>query len=307
LLGLLVLIAGVIVAYQYRYDPAQWREAAQTADGLQSPVPASDSIDGLTSLSIMEHYDAANLSDKINGKAELYLAAGFKQLESRRFALLSDPGRWMERYVYHMEGHRSAYAVFSAQQRPDVESLELGQYAYLAANGLFMVHGPFYVEIIAAEVSDEMRAKAIELAQSFVAGHTVVAPPLVELALFPEQGQVPNSRMLVAAGAFGLEGLNGVFTCRYAEAGREATAFISKRSSATEAGDLAQAFIGYWRDYGGEAVALPSTWMGLKAVTILDNYELVWVHGDYLLGVHEATDLEFGLELAGRLRQALRE
>lgn len=307
LLCLLILIAGTILALQSRYDAGKWQEQSQPEALPQRTGVVQDTIEGLKPLLLGEKYDATTLSDKINGKADLYLAAGFKQLETMRFGLTSDPGRWMERYVYHMESHHGAYAVFSAQRRPDVVPLDLGGYAYLAANGLFVVHGSFYMEIIAAEVSDEMHSRTLDLARTFVAGQKVAYPPLEELALFPDQDRVSNSRILIAADAFGLDGLNWVFTCRYAEAGHEATAFISKRASVTEAGDLARAFSAYWQEYGGETVAHSKTWMNVKVQTILDNYEIVWSQGEYLLGVHEATDLDFGLALADRLRQAVRE
>lgn len=307
LLCFLILIAGTILALQSRYDAGRWREQSQPEALPQRTGVAQDTIEGLKPLSLGEKYDATTLSDKINGKADLYLTAGFKQLESRRFGLTSDPGRWMERYVYHMDGYRSAFAVFSAQRRTDIQPLKLTAHAYLSANGLFMVHGPFYVEIIAAEVSEEMRAGAVKLARTFTEARKVEVSPLDELALFPKRGRVTNSRMLNADSVFGLDGLNWVFTCRYAEAGHEATAFISKRASVAEAGDLAQAFSAYWQDYGGETVAHSKTWANVKVQTILDNYEIVWVQGEYLLGVHEATDLDFGLALADRLRQAVRE
>ena len=75
-------------------------------------------------------YDAATLSDKINGKAELYLAAGFERLECRRFALADDPAGWLERFVYTMRAAPGAFAVYSQQRRPQAQPLTL------AADGL---------------------------------------------------------------------------------------------------------------------------------------------------------------------------
>ena len=307
LFGILVLIAGVIFAIQHRYDVGQWREQVTVEDQRLAAVPENSNVKGLVPVSSPEQFDAATLSDKINGKADLYLTAGFKQLESRRFGLSANPGRWMERYVYHMDGFRNAFAVFSVQRRENVEPIEVGGHAYVAGNGLFIVHGSYYIEIIAAEVSELMRSQAIELANSFIAAHPVEVEPLTELQLFPKKDRVPNSTILNAASLFGLEGLDWVFSSRYAANGHEATAFISSRVSALEADNLAAAFIAYWRDYGGETVVLPEAWAAYQTITILDNYEMVWVQGEYLVGVHEATDLEFGMQLAEHLRQAVRE
>ncbi len=307
LLGVLVLIVGAVLVLQNRYDAGEWWEQAKNGDVHTVAESALPRIEGLTTLSAIEQYDASNLSDKINGKAELYLSAGFKQLESRRFGLSADSARWMERYVYRMANYRSAFAVFSGQRRADVQMLEMGSHAYTAANGLFLVHGPYYVEIIASEVADDLQTAAMELAQAFVAAHKVTAPPLVEMTLFPDKSRVINSRVLTAASTFGINGLDWVYTCRYIESGHEAVAFISRRASAEEAGTLARLFITQWLDYDGEAVPLGPSWSNARAVTILDNYEIVWVQGRYLVGVHEGTDLDFSLGLAQRLQQAVKE
>lgn len=307
LLGVLALIAGVVFTIQSRYDAGEWREQTDIETRQQISASGNGRADGLQPISAQEQYDATNLSEKINGKADLYLTAGFKQMTSRRFGLSSNTGRWMERYVYQMNSYRSAYAVFSLQRRTDVELLDLGGHAYYAGNGLFLVHGRYYLEIIAAEVSEEMRTQAVTLAEAFIAEHPVETETLPALMLFPQQDRVPNTTILNAASTFGLESLNWVFTSRYAADGHEATAFISRRESAVAADALASAFIAFWRDFGGEAVVLPEARAAYQTITILDNYELVWVQGEYLVGVHEATDLDFGLRLADRLRQAVRE
>ena len=307
LLGVLVLISVLVVAVQQQYDTGLWREQPQGEDKSPPVETVAVAVDGLEPFSALEQYNPETLSDKINGKAELYLAAGFKELESQRFRLVSDTSQWMERYVYHMAGHRNAFAVFSTQRRSDVEGLDGHAHAYVAANGLFMVHGPYYVEIISAQDSDVLRAKAKALAQSFIAAHEVTSPPLVELAMFTESGQAASSLSLNAARTFGIEGFDWVYTAHYAESGNEAVAFITTRATAEAAASLADRFIAQWREYGGEAVPLPEAWAGASAVAILDSYEIVWPYDRYLVGVHEATELDFGLELIRRFHRAVKE
>jgi hypothetical protein len=79
-MGVLVLIAVVMGLLQGRFNAGEWREQPATAtpamtDGASDPT---DGPAGLTALSPLERYTAATLSDKINGKAELYLDAGFQ-------------------------------------------------------------------------------------------------------------------------------------------------------------------------------------------------------------------------------------
>ena len=305
LLGLLIGVAAAVIWLQNRYDPAGWREqhgeTSQPLKGREThPV-------GVAPLSPTERYLTANLSDKINGKADLYLSAGFKTLESRRFALTKDKTRWMERYVYDMGGHPNAFAVYSAQKRSDGQAIGITPHTYLSSNGLFLVHGPYYLEIIASEASDEMQSQLKVLAETFVKGHSVPPGNLAEIDLFGPDHLLQGSIKLIADSAFGIQGLDWVFTADYADDPNQATAFISRRATAAQARASAEAFFAFWKEYGAEAVAVPDHLPSSRIAFILDNYEMTMVQGEYFFGVHEASSLDFGLRVMSELRQAIGE
>lgn len=309
ILCVLALIAAVMLFMQSRFDPGRWREQAafkaETSAREGAAAPAGEDRDtaaGLEPVSAVETYDADTLSDKIDGKADLYLSAGFKSLSTRRFSLPGDKSRWMERFVYDMGDLRNAFAVFSAQRRPNASPLELGPYAYLAGNSLFFAHGPYYVEIIAAETSAEMQKAMNALAAAFIAFRAGPSKEIPELRLFPPDHRVKGSMALAARSAFGIEGLDGVFTAAYADHQVQALAFISKRRSPGEAEALAAKFHTFWLDFGGEAPAPRADLPNVRIVMILDNYEICTVQGEYLIGVHEAANLEFGLKLVKQIQ-----
>jgi hypothetical protein len=297
LLAVLAVIVSAVLWVQGRYDPSQWRlqpDAQEVAVGaLASPAEDGshpmDRVAGLRPLTDRETYSAETLSDKINGKAELYLSAGFKNLQARRFATEDDASVWMERYVYDMGGYRNAYAVFAAQRRSAAQPLSLTPDGYVAGNGLFLVHGHYYLEIIAAQDADAVISAATDLAAAFVRSHDVENQVLEEVDYFPVQDQEPGSYSVVAEHAFGIDGFNWVHTALYKRDEDEATAFIHKSSNADEASERARIFADYFLEYGGETVF----WEGLPAhtrmITIMDVYEAVLQHGPYIIGVHEAT------------------
>lgn len=314
LLGVVMLIVVAVLLLQARYDPASWRLQAQPANesGIAPtmdafPAMRDDAVAALTALSSAESYQPENLSDKIDGKAELYLAAGFRRMQSQRFGLVGQSEKWMERFIYDMGQLRGAFAVFSAQRRSNIDPLELTPYAYQASNGLFFVHGRYYVEIIAAQVDPELQVQMEALARSFVASWQPVSQPLDVLSRFPADGLVPHSRTLIAKSAFGLDRLDWIYTARYEDERDEATAFVSQRTSAQNAAELADAFHRYWMDYSGEELVAPASLPDARMVAILDSYEIALVHGAYLIGVHEASSLAFGLELAVRLKHRIEE
>ena len=305
LLALLVVIGGGILWLQKSYDPTVWRSQAGSATG--QPPGREDLPKGLSPLSPAESYNAENLSDKINGKAELYLGAGFKGLEARRLGLTAAPGPWMERYVYDMGGYRNAFSVFSVQRRGDTQPVDISDHAYLSSNGLFLAHGPYYLEIVASEASSLMQSHITALGAAFVASHPVETITLPELNLLPPDQLVPNTTKLIAESAFGIQGLDWIYTAGYATEKAKALAFIAKRLTNGRARASADAFIDFWKEYGGEDVPPPGRFKGASIVLILDNHEIAMVHGPYLFGVHEANSLEFGLDVMERLRRAVEE
>ncbi len=304
LLCVIILIALTLLTLQTRFDPARWQaqsgEAAKSAqtDGTaltDAPVP------GLQSMSVPETYDAATLSDKINGKAELYLSAGFARLQTHRFSLKTSPDLWMERFIYDMGSYTNAFAVYSRQRRSQSRGFDLTPDAYGSANGIFLVQGPYYLEIIGSASSPLLIDQMTALAQAFVAAHPVETARLNERTLFPENGLVADSIKLTPTNAFGFDQFDNVFTADYQWGDETATAFISRRSTTAEATELAAAYAEFLITYGGERRNAPTDATPLQLIEILDLYEIVFSRGAFLAGVHEVNDPARGATLAEQL------
>ena len=118
------------------------------AQDLVSPLPRD-----LRPMSAAEAFAPETLSDKIDGKAEVYLSAGVVGLRCQRMALAAAPSSWIELFVFDMGKPSNAYSVYSSQRRADVTDLQLADYAYRAGNEIALVHGPFYVEVVATDES----------------------------------------------------------------------------------------------------------------------------------------------------------
>ncbi len=172
---LIIIGAGVIIA-QYSYNPAVLQKDAllPTAEKIsRSSPPSSDKSflplpQGLVPLTTSEIFEAQNLSDKINGKAELYLSAGFARLVSQRFKDERMSDLWIEVFIYDMTNGHNAFSVFSAQRREDGVPLDMTLHSYRTSNALFLVHGSYYVEIIASEASERVVQPMKLLAERFI-------------------------------------------------------------------------------------------------------------------------------------------
>ncbi len=310
LLVLSVIAAGVYYK-QSRFDtgvftvplskddsPAQTPGAAGSTLDLQSYLPA-----GMKVLTPAESFGPETLSEKINGKAELYLSAGFVILRCQRFSDAANPNLWMEVFVYEMDSKRSAFSVFSTQRRMDARDVEFTRYAYLTPTALFFLQGRYYVEVIAA--SEQMTEGMLAIGENFVREHPDTTDAIGEVALFPGASLVPGSVTLLAENVFGFSSLNNTFIAHYTLSGSRLTAFLSHRQTAQEARDLAGAYHQFLAENGGVdsamSAAIPEAWL----VKIFDTFELVFVHRDFLAGVHEAEDKDLAEQLALDLKNAL--
>jgi hypothetical protein len=313
------MICGGVFIVQFNYNPAVQQMPPALAFGNGSPAVSPAAADesaislppGQLPLGPPETFDAATLSDKINGKAELYLSAGFVRLQSQRFKDETTGEVWMEAFVYDMQTPQNAFSVFSAQRREDARTLELGQYAYQTPNALFFVHGPFYVEVVASEISEAIMQPMIAFAERFIADHPIKTQAIGEKELFPQKGLVETSISLVSADAFGYERFDQVFTAIYNLGDSELMAYYSRRKTAQEAEELASSYRDFLLAFGGKTVESDLSMKTAGMIYILDTYEIIFSHGLYLAGVREAIDKksaqELAMQLFRRIKAAARE
>ena len=315
IMGTLTVIALGLFVKQSHYDPTlivpNVLESQAPGEMAPATVPPSDLgqfvPQDMRVSGPLESFGPESLSDKINGKAELYLSAGFLSLRCQRFASKMDLQWWMEVFVYDMGTLRQAYAVYSMQRRGEATPLDITPFSYDTGNALFFVHGKYYVETIASVLSEAMTDAMLSFGKAFLLKTSVEAEPIEELALFPKDDLEEGSITLFIADAFGFSGLNNCFTARYHVAGRALTAFISKKEDPGEAARVVAAYEAFLMANGGTAIPLEADLMPGAFVEILDTFELIFHHGQYVAGIHEAETQEAAEDLAWRLKRQLAE
>lgn len=277
-----------------------------------NPQPAVDPVKplvstpvGIATIGPVETFTPVTLSDKINGKAELYLSSGFQRLDTQRFRRNDVSDVWAEVFVYDMGQPRNAFSVFTAQRRDDADSLDLTKDAYRTANAVFAAHGPYYLEIVSSLASEKSTEMLILLAEAFVRNTTVESEVIDEQTLFPEENLITDSLSLISANAFGFEKMDRVFTARYRYGDTEITAFLSRRETNEHAEQLAQSYGEFLVSFGGEALPPLDILPGGKRIEIMGTMEIVFTYGPFLAGIHEAEDRELAERTAVALKTRL--
>ncbi len=294
---------GVLQKDAFLPEPNKDKPSSQLSPNA-SFVPLPEGIQPLTSTEI---FDARNLSDKINGKAELYLSAGFTRLVTQRFKDEREGDLWMEAFVYDMGNSQNAFSVFSAQRRQDAESLGLAQHAYRTPNALFLTHGRYYVEIIASKVSGQMLEPVKMMAETFIRNSPAEAVTVNETELFPKQELVKNSIVLISSNAFGFDGFDKIYTAEYEFDDNRLTAYLSHRRTPVEAKKMASAYTQFLLAYGGQNIEAQLPIKDARLIKILDTFEIVFSYGSYVAGTREAATINQAKTLAIRLNHRIKE
>jgi hypothetical protein len=315
ILTILIIIGAGVITAQYSYNPAVLQKDALllTAEKIsESSPPTSDKFflplpQGLVPLTASEVFDAQNLSDKINGKAELYLSAGFDRLVSQRFKDERLPDLWIEVFIYDMANGLNAFSVFSAQRREDGVPLDLTPHSYQTSNALFLVHGRYYLEIIASEASERVVPPMKLLADKFISNTPTETLAINEMELFPQEDLVADSLALVASDAFGYEGMDKVYTAEYEIDDTGLMAYFSRRQTSDDAEKLATAYRNFLVKFGGQVLEIQLPIDDAQLVEILDTYEIIFSSGTYMAGVREAVTIDQAKKLVLRLYDRIKE
>ena len=319
ILATLGLITVWLLVQQSRFNPAvnvalrgaqlKGQPRAAAGQALAATAAFIPEVPGFTPLAPAESFGPDNLSDKIDGKAELYLSSGFKEMSCRSFTLTGQGKAHVEVFVYDMGSAPNAFAVFSGQRRPGSPNISLTPNAYATANALFFTQGPYYLEIVADRASEALSGSLQEYAKTLLAklpSQEGEKTPGVA-GLFPKEGLAQDSVRLNASDAFGLEGLNNVFTGEYTLKNGTATAFLAERDTLDQANADAKRYRDFLAANGYTKVQSPGTPEGIEVLKLDKSYEIVLVQGRTLAGVHDASSPEAALDLVAKVRATLKE
>ena len=311
LLALLALVAVGVFLKQFQINPAvlhgdsalQLKPSVAQGFDLAALAP-----EALKPLGPAERYNPKNLFHKIDGKADLYLTAGFESLTARRFSLAADAAIWCEVFAYEMKSPEAAFAVYSQQRRPEAAPLSLpGLQAYATANSIYLAKGKLYLELVGGSLNPGlmagMKAMAASLAGSKDKGSAPAAPAGTEF--FPPNGQTLGSLALHPKGAFGFSGFGPLYTMSYSGGSEGLTAFAALSDSLQKAAELKSAYAKFLLENGGKRLEKPGLPEGFEVFDMLGAFEVLLVRGKVLAGVHDSLELDAALALAKELARKL--
>jgi hypothetical protein len=251
---------------------------------------------GITRAGTAEQFDAATLSDKIDGRAEFYLDLGFEALQCQRFAPEDSNDKGFEAFVLCMTSPLAAFAAWSNQRRPDARADTTLPFAYVTANAYYFVKGSYYVELVSPWAQFGTWEGTRRFAQALHDAIETGATDSDVLSLLPAENRVRGSERLILKDAFGFSKLDKVLQADYVIEGTTVTLWLSPRANEQEARELARAYHEFvTRELGADdaTAQLGASSGEMRAANALGDYEVVCAWGTKLVGVRGAKSLAF--------------
>jgi len=289
-LALVIIFIAILIKQKHYYvldaSTAEKTFAANQSATSQPPSWLNEQLLGqdFKPANDVENYNAANLYEKIDGKADLYLQNGFVSLQCRRYSSKSSEQNWAEVYVYNMAKTKNAFAVYSGQKRTPRTSLDWAQFGYKTTDSIYIAAGNFYFEIILSADSNELLRSAEVGAKQLAALASKVPCEPFAIGFFPQDNLVTDSYRLVGKDAFGCEGMDNIFTATYKIDANDLTAYIADMNDDNSAQILFEKYHKFLIDNGGKELAntaLP----GAKAVELFGTTDIIFCDKNYFAGV----------------------
>jgi hypothetical protein len=162
------------------------------------------------------------------------------------------------------------------------------------------------VEIVADRAAETLQGSLEAYAKALLGKLPAEGETRDAAALFPKEGLARETVRLCPTDTFCLEGLNNVLTGEYTLKDGKATAFLAQRDTPKQAQAEAKRYLEFLAANGYQKVQTPGAAGDLPVLALDNSFEIVWVEGRTLAGVHDATSLPAALELAAKVRAALK-
>lgn len=247
----------------------------------------------------LSRFDAENLYVKIDGRADFFLARGFRSMV---FVTLSGPAdAAVDVELYDLGSPENALGAFSAEKTPDAKPKSGGGTSwYVARNALFVARGSSYVRAIGSDESPVVVAQLERLRKAFEGGISAGEKPWT-VALFGDALGLPPDRLQYAAeSAFSFGFARNVSSATLDDG--ETELFVLPAGDVGKAKALAAQFEKGFLSYGEKAVVAGEPWVKDR---YLGAFSRAKAAGTFVVGVRGAPETAKGAEALAKLEKAV--
>lgn len=162
-------------------------------------LPLSDLPSGWTpgksGTKYIESFNAENLYEKIDGRAESFLQYGVKGMAYTFYHPTGDLSNELQLYVFEMADSLKALGKYGSEKPDEAKVIPVGDEGYTAAGSTLFYAGKYYTQIVSTQDDPKFAAFALELARRVAArqkpGGSPAAAPTPLAASQPALASAP--------------------------------------------------------------------------------------------------------------------
>jgi hypothetical protein len=246
-------------------------------------------------------FSADNLYERINGRAELYLAYDVVNLTIATFEDKTDIARFVELSVFDMGDPTSAFGIFSVERFQGEPQLDLGRMSYRSDANIYIWKGRYYITVVASDTTDEFQHLSMDMARQVTAFLTDSGEQVWGLSALPQENLISDSVRYFKVDAFGLDFMRNVYTAEYKLEGTLIKAFLSKQTGPEAARELVERFAENSRAYGRGYIRIKRNDIEYVLCDMGGTFDVISQKNELILGVTSVEDRETAIKKASDL------
>jgi hypothetical protein len=273
-------------------------------------IPAGWTV-GKSGEGYVETFNADNLFEKIDGRAESFLQYNVKGMAYTYYHPTGDESNEVQVYIFEMADSLKALGKFGSEKPEEAKPVAVGSEGYTSAGSTLFYVGPYYTQIISTKDDTAFSTFVLDLAKRIaekqkgsgksaaVASGDAPATPETLFALLPS-GPGKSGPKYVTTDVFGYSFLSDVFMAEYSEGKVTWQGFLRPYATADEAKAVFDKYIAGAKQDGAEIKEIQAE--GADRMVIASNIGLVdafFFKGNCVGGANGATDAKIA-ETFGR-------
>jgi hypothetical protein len=113
----------------------------------------------------LETFNADNLYEKIDGRAESFLQYGVKGMAYAFYHPTGDPSNELQLYIFEMADSLKALGKYGSEKPEEFQPVAVGDQGYTSAGSLLFYAGKYYTQIVSTTDDPKFAAFALDLAK----------------------------------------------------------------------------------------------------------------------------------------------
>jgi hypothetical protein len=146
----------------------------------------------------LETFNAENLFEKINGRAESFLQYDVQGMAYTFYHPIGDDSTEAQLYLFDMKDSLKALGKFGSEKPEGVTPMPVGAEGYTSAGSAFFYLGKYYVQIVTTKDDPKVAAFSLDLAKQIAAKLSPGSASLAEAPKAPTTGPITDPGALLA-------------------------------------------------------------------------------------------------------------